>query len=157
MIQLQWCSKIGRDIFQESMRLLLLLQPFLCLWILFGTTWMSRYQKGKTEKPKPMWISWSKREWQWYQLCHIQIYTLPQTDNHANTPPLIFYRPDALPATHPTVTKYWRHRKDENRWKNGLQSHDKPKKCGMRLWKNDYRTWQVDKDDSVGHGKWRKN
>jgi len=28
--------------------------------------------------------------------------------NHASTPPLSFYRPDALPATQPTVSKHWR-------------------------------------------------
>ena len=31
-------------------------------------------------------------------------------DNHASTPPLkFFYRPDALFATQPTVSKHWRH------------------------------------------------
>jgi len=29
-----------------------------------------------------------------------------QTDNHASTPPLSFYRPDALPAAQPTVSKH---------------------------------------------------
>jgi len=38
-------------------------------------------------------------EWQWHQLGYIQICTSPQTDNHASTPTLSFYRPDALPAT----------------------------------------------------------
>jgi len=28
--------------------------------------------------------------------------------NHASTPPLSFYRPDALPAAHPTASKHWR-------------------------------------------------
>jgi len=38
--------------------------------------------------------------------------TWPQTDNHASTPPLkFFYRPDALPAAQPTVSKHWRHDK----------------------------------------------
>jgi len=32
---------------------------FMALWILSGTTRVSRYQKGKTE---PIWISWSKRQ-----------------------------------------------------------------------------------------------
>ena len=32
---------------------------------------------------------------------------LPQTDNHASTQ--FFYRPDALPAAQPTVSKHWRH------------------------------------------------
>jgi len=30
------------------------------------------------------------------------------THNHASIPPLIFYRPDALPAAQPTVSKHWR-------------------------------------------------
>jgi len=35
---------------------------------------------------------------------HMQIIgTLHQTNNHATTSPLSFYRPDALPATQPTV------------------------------------------------------
>ena len=32
-----------------------------------------------------------------------------QTDNHARTPSLSFYRPDALPAAQPTASKQWRH------------------------------------------------
>jgi len=50
--------------------------------------------------------------WQWHQLDHMQtICTSLQTDNHASTLSLIFYRPDALPDTQPTVSKYWRHSK----------------------------------------------
>jgi len=30
-------------------------------WILSGTTRVSRHQKGKTRKVKPIWIYWSKR------------------------------------------------------------------------------------------------
>ena len=39
----------------------------------------------------------------------MQVCTLLQTDNHTSTPPLCFYRPDALPAAQPTVSKHWRH------------------------------------------------
>jgi len=35
----------------------------------------------------------------------MQACTSLQTDNHANTPPLVFYRPDALPAAQPTASK----------------------------------------------------
>ena len=35
-------------------------------------------------------------EWQWHQLGHMQVCTSLQTDNHASTPPLSFYRPDAF-------------------------------------------------------------
>jgi len=45
-------------------------------------------------------------EWQWHQLGHMQVCTSLQTDNHANTPPLVFYRPDALPAAQPTASKH---------------------------------------------------
>jgi len=37
-------------------------------------------------------------EWQWHQLGHMQVCTSLQTDNHSSTPPVSFYRPDALPA-----------------------------------------------------------
>jgi len=33
----------------------------LLFWNLSRTTWVSRYQKGKTRKVKPIWIYWSKR------------------------------------------------------------------------------------------------
>jgi len=42
-------------------------------------------------------------EWQWH---HMQVCTLLQADNHASTPLLSFYRPDALPATRSTVSKH---------------------------------------------------
>jgi len=58
------------------------------------TSWVSR-----TRKVKPIWIL-MKHEmvWQWHQLDHVQIIcTLFQTDNHASTSSLNFYRPNALP------------------------------------------------------------
>jgi len=36
------------------------------LWpslILSRTIWVSRHQKAKTRKVKPIWIYWSKRQW----------------------------------------------------------------------------------------------
>jgi len=37
--------------------------------------------------------------WQWHQLDHMQTICISlQTDNHASTSPLSFYRLDALPA-----------------------------------------------------------
>ena len=56
---------------------------------------MSRYQKGKTNLD---FTGAKDSEWQWHQLGHMQVCTLLQTDNHASTSPLSFYRPDALPA-----------------------------------------------------------
>ena len=70
-----------------------------------GTTQVSRYQKSKTNLDFP---EARDSEWQWHQLGHMQVCTSLQTDNHASTPPLIFYRPDALPAAQPTTSKHWR-------------------------------------------------
>ena len=70
-----------------------------------GTTQVSRYQKGKTNLD---FTGARDSEWQWHQLGHMQICTSLQTNNHASTPPLSFYRPDALPAAQPTASKQWR-------------------------------------------------
>jgi len=72
---------------------------------LSGTTRVSRYQKGKTNLD---FTEARDSEWQRNQLGHMQICTSLQTNNHASTPPLSFYRPDALPAAQPTVSKHWR-------------------------------------------------
>ena len=41
----------------------------------------------------------------------MQICTSLQTNNHASNAPLyFFYKPDALPAAQPTVSKHWRYR-----------------------------------------------
>jgi len=70
---------------------------------LSGTTQVNRYQKDKTNLD----ITEARHsEWQWHQLDHMQICTSLQTDNHASTTPLSFYRPDALPATQATVSKH---------------------------------------------------
>ena len=54
-------------------------------------------------------------EWQWNPLGHMQVCTLLQTNNHASTPLLSFYRLDADPAAQPTVSKHWRHYKEPNK------------------------------------------
>ena len=70
-------------------------------------TWVSRHQKGK---PVRILLKQEMMGWQWYQLDHMQIIcTSLQTDKHASTPPLSIYRPDALPAIQPTLSKHWRH------------------------------------------------
>ena len=56
---------------------------------LSGTTLVSRYQKGKTNLD---FTEARDSEWQWHQLGHMQVCTSLQTDNHANTPPLSFYK-----------------------------------------------------------------
>ena len=70
---------------------------------LSGTTQVSRHQKGKTN---PDFTEARDAEWQWNPLGHMQVCTSLQTDNHASTPPLSFYRPDALPAAQPTASKH---------------------------------------------------
>ena len=52
------------------------------------TTWVSRYQKGKTNLD---FTEARDSEWQWHQLGHMQVCTSLQTDNHASTPPLSFF------------------------------------------------------------------
>ena len=71
-----------------------------------GTVRVSRYQKGKTNLD---FTEARDSEWQWYQVGHMQVCILLQTDNHANTPPLSFYTSDALPAAQLTASKHWRH------------------------------------------------
>jgi len=60
---------------------------FMALWILSGITWMSQYQKAKTNLD---FTEARDSEWHWHQLGYMQICTLPQTDNHTSTPPLNF-------------------------------------------------------------------
>jgi len=70
-----------------------------------GTTRVSRYQKGKTNVD---FAEARDSEWQWHQLEHkiMQVCTSLQTDNHASTSQLSFYRPDALTAAQPTASKH---------------------------------------------------
>ena len=71
---------------------------------LSGTTQVSQYQKGKTNRD---FTEARDSGWQWHQLGHMQVCTSLQTDDHTSTPPLLcFYRPDALPAAQPTVSKH---------------------------------------------------
>ena len=63
------------------------LQPFKGLFS--RTTWVSRYQKGKTNLD---FTGARDSEWQWHQLGHMQVCTSLQTDNHASTPPLCFFQ-----------------------------------------------------------------
>ena len=67
------------------------LQPFNGLFS--RTTWVSRYQKGKTNLD---FTVARDGEWQWHQVC-----TSLQTDNHASTPPLCFLQA-GCPSCHPT-------------------------------------------------------
>jgi len=65
---------------------------------LSGTTWVSQYQKGKTN------LDFTKArdsECQWHQLGHTQACTSLQTDNHASTPPLSILQA-GCPSCRPT-------------------------------------------------------
>ena len=68
-----------------------------------GTTQVSRYQKGKTNLD---FTEARDSECQWHQLGHMQVCISLQTDNHASTLPLSFYRSDALPAAQPTASNH---------------------------------------------------
>jgi len=62
------------------------------------------------QEDKPLWtlLEQEMMGWQWHQLDHMQIScTSLQTDNHASTSTLSFYRPDALPAAQPTASRHW--------------------------------------------------
>ena len=52
------------------------------------TTRVSWYQKGKANMD---FTEAKDSEWQWHQLGRMQVCTSLQTDNHASTPPLIFF------------------------------------------------------------------
>jgi len=56
-------------------------------------------------------VYWHKRWWRWwwqldcwsYKSCRALVKSSPPTNQHP-----VFYRPDALPVTQPTVSKHWR-------------------------------------------------
>ena len=81
----------------------------------YGTSTLHPFNGLFSRTTLVSWHHWVLLEqemtgWQWHQLDHMQIiYTSLQTDNHASTSPVSFYRPDALPAAQPTASKHWRH------------------------------------------------
>jgi len=70
---------------------------------------LPRWAGTRKEKPNLDFTAARYSEWQWHQLGHKLVSTSVKTDNHPNTPPLSFYRLDALPATQLTASKHWRH------------------------------------------------
>ena len=62
------------------------------------TTRLSRYQKSKTNLD---FTEARDSVWQWHQLGHMQVCTLLQTDNNANTSPLSFLQA-RCPSCRPT-------------------------------------------------------
>ena len=63
-----------------------------------GTTQLSRYQKGKTNRD---FAEARDSEWQWHQLGYMQVCTLLQTDNHSSIPALSFLQA-GCPSCRPT-------------------------------------------------------
>jgi len=99
-----WCNSVYHDsirlLHQKTILLLGIVthtHPF--NRPLSGTTQASQYQKGKTNLD---FTGAKDSERQWHQLGHMQVCTSLQTDNHASTSQ-VFCKPDALPATQPTV------------------------------------------------------
>jgi len=86
--QLAWCD-FTACVFSRTHT-----HPFNSLFS--GTTQVGWYQKGKTNLD---FTEARDSEWQWNQLGHIQVCTSLQTDNHASTPSLCFYRPDSTEGT----------------------------------------------------------
>jgi len=80
--------------------MLLLLHPFNSLFS--GTTWVSRYEKGKTSRDLNEARDDGVLGWQWHQLDHVQ--TTCTSLHHTSTSSLNLYRPDALPDAQPTVS-----------------------------------------------------
>jgi len=70
--------------------------------LLSGTTRVSRYQKGKTNLD---FTEARDSEWQWHQLGDMQ--SVPRCSQITTPAPhhSVFYKPDALPAAQPTVSK----------------------------------------------------
>ena len=62
------------------------------------TTWVGRYQKGKTNLDL---TEARDSEWQWHQVGHMQVCTSLQTDNHTSTSPLSFLQA-GCPSCRPT-------------------------------------------------------
>ena len=73
-----------------------------------GSTQVSGYQKGKTKKAKTNVDLLEQEIVSASGICWAICKSAPHADNHANIPPLFFYRPDALPDAQPTASKHWR-------------------------------------------------
>ena len=74
---------------------------------LSGTTWVSRYQKGKTNLD---FTEARDSEWQWRQLGHMQVCTSLQADNHTSTLLLSFLQagcPSCRPTNSVEALKVW--------------------------------------------------
>jgi len=70
-------------------------------WILSGTTWVSRYQKGKNEEGETNLDLLEQEIVSRNGICWAICKSAPQTGNHANIPPLSFLQA-GCPSCHPT-------------------------------------------------------
>jgi len=62
-----------------------------------------------TRKVKPIWILLKQETVSGSGISWAVCKSAPRSrHNHASTPPLSFYRPDALPVAQPTASKHWR-------------------------------------------------
>jgi len=93
---------LGRMLFRDAQPIVLKFWRQLFLYKIHsfngpfsGTTRVSWYQKGKTNL---VFTEARDSEWWWHQLNHMQVCTSLQSDNHASTHHLVFYRSVALPA-----------------------------------------------------------
>ena len=79
--------------------------------LFYRTTWVSRYQEGKTSLDLNEARDYGVLGWQWHQPDRPDdmqtICTLLQTDNHTNTSSLNFYTLDTLPEAQQIVSKHW--------------------------------------------------
>jgi len=86
---------------------------------LSGTTWVNRYQKGKTNLDLQKQETASDSDISWAICksapCSRQI-TMP-TPHHS-----VFYRPDALPTAQPTASKHWRNTTASKHWRYKIQT-----------------------------------
>ena len=102
-----------------------------------GTTQVSWYQKGKTNLD---FTEARDSEWQWHQLDQMQVCTSLQTTMPAPHHS-VFYRPDALPATQPTVSKHWRQNENVQNVHNQCQNIPVSHKDGVIHFSYQHKEW----------------
>ena len=95
-----------------------------------GTTRVSRYRNCKTN------LDFAEEardsEWQWHQVCHMQVCTSLQADNHASTPTTQFFLQDGCPSCRPANSI--KALKAIVKWK---QSNHRFVQCSVLSWATD--------------------
>jgi len=89
------CDYPGEPVQQQQQ------QPFNGLFS--RTTWVSQYQKGKTNLD---FTEARDSEWQWHQLGHCKSASCSRQIATPAPDYSVFYRLDALPAAQPTASKH---------------------------------------------------